>query len=51
MQMVLVFVEENNLAVFDDQLLVNGCKYPDVPNLKWCAKMDAYISCIANIFT
>jgi len=34
MQVVRVFVEENNLAVFDDQLLVNGCKYPDVPRFK-----------------
>jgi hypothetical protein len=33
MPMVRVFVEENNLAVFGYQLLVNGRKYPDVPIL------------------
>jgi len=33
MQMVRVFVEENNLAVFGYQQLVNGCKYSDVPIL------------------
>ena len=31
MRMERVFVEENNLAMFGYQLLVNGCKYPDVP--------------------
>jgi len=41
-QMVRVLVEENNLAVISYQLLVNDCKYPDVPILMACEDGQLY---------
>jgi hypothetical protein len=38
MQIVCVFVEENNFTVFGYQRLVNGCKYMIVPILNGVCK-------------